>query len=98
MRYYLFECSLNLHSLSPGNSWIGQAVAIVGSPGEVDALFVQVAEGLGHHLHSIVGERRCVLSEDDRIFVREVRIYLPQHIHMINLNSFLIELIYWPSQ
>lgn len=53
---YLFQRSLNLHSLSPGNSWIGEAVTVVCPPGKVDALFVQVAEGLRHHLHCIVGQ------------------------------------------
>lgn len=62
---YLFQCSLDLHSLSPGNSRIGKAVTIVGSPGEVDALFVQVAEGFCHHLHGVVGQCRCVLEEDN---------------------------------
>lgn len=63
---YLFQSSLDLHSLSPGNSGIGQAVTIVGPPGEVDALFVQVAEGLCHHLHGVVGQCRCVLGQDNR--------------------------------
>lgn len=54
---HLFQRSLDLHSLSPGNGGIGQAVAVVGPPGEVDALFVQVAEGLRHHLHGVVGQR-----------------------------------------
>ncbi len=54
---YLFQCSLDLHALSPGNGGISQAVTIVGPPGEVDALFVQVAEGLSHHLHGVVRQR-----------------------------------------
>ena len=54
---YLFQRPLDLHSLSPGNGWVGQAVTIVGPPGEVDALFVQVAKGLRHHLHGVVGQR-----------------------------------------
>lgn len=53
---YLFQCSLYLDSLSPGYSGISQAVTIVGPPGEINALFVQVAEGLRHHLHGIVGQ------------------------------------------
>lgn len=53
---HLFQRSLDLHSLSPGNCRIGEAVAVVCPPGEVDALFVQVAEGLCHHLHCIVGQ------------------------------------------
>lgn len=61
---YLFERSLNLNALSPGHSGVGQAVSIVGSPGEVDALFVQVAESLGHHLHCVVGQRRGVLWQE----------------------------------
>lgn len=76
---YLFQCSLDLHALSPGNSGIGQAVTIVCPPGEVDALFVQVAEGLRHHLHGIVRQRWCVLGEDNgkdigNSVVREVSI------------------------
>lgn len=54
---YLFQCSLYLHPLSPGNSRVSQAVPVVGPPGEVDALFVQVAEGLCHHLDRVIGQR-----------------------------------------
>lgn len=54
---YLFQRPLDLHSLSPGNGGVGQAVAIVGPPGEVDALLLQVAEGLRHHLHGVVRQR-----------------------------------------
>lgn len=63
--WYLFQCSLNLHSLSPGNSWIGKAVTVVCPPGEIDALFVQVAEGLRHHLHCIVGQSWSVLDKQN---------------------------------
>lgn len=63
--WYLFQRSLNLHSLSPGNSWIGEAVTVVCPPGEVDALFVQVAEGFRHHLHCIVGQSWSVLDKEN---------------------------------
>lgn len=63
---YLFQRPLDLHSLSPGNGGVGQAVAIVGPPGEVDALLLQVAEGLRHHLHGVVRQRWGVLGQNDR--------------------------------
>lgn len=62
---YLFQCSLDLYSLRPGHSGVGQAVAVVSPPGEVDALFMQVSESLCHHLHGVVSQRRCVLQQDN---------------------------------
>lgn len=60
---YLFQRTLDLHPLGPRDSRVGQAVPGVRSPGEVDALFVQVSEGFSHHLHCIVGQRWGVLKE-----------------------------------
>lgn len=61
---HLFESSLDLHPLSPGNGWIGQAVTSVGPATEVDALLVQVAKCFGHHLDGVVGQCRGVLKKD----------------------------------
>lgn len=67
----LLQRSLDLHSLSPGNGRVGQAVAGVGPPSEVNALFVQVAEGLCHHLHGVVRQSRCVLEQKKGISGRK---------------------------
>lgn len=54
---YLFQRAFDLYTLSPRHGGISQAVPIVGLPGEFDSLFVQVAEGLRHHLHGVIGQR-----------------------------------------
>lgn len=59
--HHLFQCPFYFHALYPGNGGIGQAVAIIAPPGDVDLLLVQVTECLGHHLHGVVGQRRRVL-------------------------------------
>ena len=61
---YLFESSFDLHPLGPWHCRVGQAISIVPAAGEVYTLLVQELEGLCHHLHRIVSQRRGVLQED----------------------------------
>lgn len=61
---YLFECSLDLHPLSPRHRRIGQTVSTVSTPTHVNSLLVKEAESLGHHVNGVVGEGRGVLRTE----------------------------------
>lgn len=61
---HLLQGSLDVDALSPGHGGVGQAVPGVAAAGDVDALPPQVLEGLGHHPHPVVRERRRVLQRE----------------------------------
>lgn len=63
---YLLQGSLDVNPLAPGHSWVSQTVPSISPSRYVNPLPPQALEGLGHHLHTIVGESGCVLGKEGR--------------------------------
>lgn len=67
----LFQSALHVDALVPRGCRIGETVAGVPPPGNVHLLPSQVPEGLSHHHHPIVCQRRCVLGENECAVIRQ---------------------------
>lgn len=46
---YHFESPLNVDALTPGDSWVGQAISSTAPPWDIHTLAPQVPEGLRYH-------------------------------------------------
>ena len=62
----LFESAFHVDALVPGSSWIGQTVAGVSPPRDVDLLTPEVPERLRHHQYAVVRQRGGELRTGNR--------------------------------
>lgn len=62
----LLQRPLDVDALSPGGRRVGETLAGVAPPGDVDPLSPQVLEGRGHDLHPVICQRASVLLEKEK--------------------------------
>lgn len=62
----LFQGALHFFALVPGGGRVRQAVPGVPPSGQVHFSTAQRPEGLGHHHHAIIRQRRRVLQDTSR--------------------------------
>lgn len=62
----LLQRPLDVDALSPGGRRVGETLAGVAPPGDVDPLSPQVLKGRGHDLHPIICQRAGVLLEKEK--------------------------------